>query len=1305
MSLRFKILLAIALFEAVLFGILTWNALAVLGESQDQELRARAATDAILLAAAAKNPVLATDVAALENLITDSLKAPEMVYARVLGKNNSLLAEEGTVYGLQHAFSPDDHLDSVDDGIFDTAVDISDGGISLGQVQLGLSTDMLQGYLAAARYKTLGIAILGMLFVIPLSLLLASYVSRPFRKLTAAMERIAKGEFGYQMSMRGCSEATQTAAAFNHMSSRVGELYADAREDDSRKSVILDSTVDCIITTDQQGCITEFNLPAQATFGLRREQVLGKPARYLIAANSRAIFTNSIARCAPTGAAPPGALHIEILALRADKTEFPVELVISATRLGEQPVFTINLRDISERKRAERERQRLMMAVEASPDSIFITDTQGLIRYVNPAFTTITGWTREEIIGKPPGVLKSEQMATGFYTDMWGTLRDGKIWTGRILKRRKQLSTDTGQELFWAQSTIAPIQSTTGELRGYVAVERDVTEAVHREERELYERESAEIRARVSQILQAQRPLQERFQQVLECIAKISGLALPNQGCVLLYEPESKALEVFVTHGENALAVSSEEGCLAFKSSLLDRLPAESEIIISNNSPTNPKAGYYAVPVRHGDNVLGFLVLLSETYPSRDFTRLAMLRLIGEMMGLALANHRVQQELEKARQAAEEAARTKSQFLANMSHEIRTPMYGVIGMLDLLREGSLTPSQGEQVETAYRSAELLLSIIDSILDFSRIEAGELHLEHIDFDVGQAVENVCALLAERAHRKRLELTCFVAAETPDKVRGDPTRLHQVLINLIGNAIKFTGRGEVGVSVKVEDQQQDHVHLRFEVHDTGIGISPEAQARLFRPFSQADGSTSRRHGGTGLGLAISKQLVELMGGEIVLDSLPNQGSTFWFTLRFDNPVRATSPPQPLAGMKMLIVDDNATNCAILENYLERWGVHHDRATTGLAALAKLRQMTASDQPYQVAILDWPMPGIDGLELTRTIRADPALTALRLVLLSPLTQTKHMRTVLSHEFHLHKPVRQSHLYEALVTVTSDKISQFIAINSTTKLPLPQLKGRILLVEDNEVNQTVGLQMLGQLGLYVDLAADGRDAVEAVDCQHYDAILMDCQLPRMDGFEATRVIRARERRLGSPRVPIIALTANAMKDDREACLAAGMDEHLAKPFETRTLGNLLSRWLPVRTPGQQLPGTNPSPTDWRVSASAEPATAAADSSMDQKKLSEVHTLLGSKFCTLMETFATTGNALVQEMREAAVAQDTGTLIDNAHHLKGSSSSLGAIELAELCRTLEEAVRQGQHSDLLAQVEQIAAAHLRACAHLRASL
>jgi PAS domain S-box-containing protein len=679
--------------------------------------------------------------------------------------------------------------------------------------------------------------------------------------------------------------------------------------------------------------------------------------------------------------------------------------------------------EVNERVRAELHLQyslKELKDLESALDQHCIvarTDRRGTITFVNEKFSSISKYTREELIGMDHRIVNSGFHSKEFIADLWRTIRSGKVWKGDIKNQAKDGT------IYWVDTTIVPFCDADNNPRQYIAIRTDITEI-----------------------------------------------------------------------------------------------------------------------------------------------------------------KRVEEDLRGAKETAEEASRTKSEFLANMSHEIRTPLNGVIGMTDLALDTQLTPEQREYLDTVKMSADSLLTVINDILDFSKIEAGKIDLETIDFNLRDCLETSLKTLAVRADQKGLELLCELAPEVPELVRGDAGRLRQILINLVGNAIKFTEKGEVALKVQAEESDAHYLKLRFTVADTGIGIPQEKLQAIFDPFSQADTSTTRRYGGTGLGLTISSRLVGMMGGRIWVESELGRGSQFHFTARLGIADPAgieagvIAPPEVFRSTKVLVVDDNDTNRRILEGMLGRWEMKSSLAQDGKEALAKLSEAEEAGKPFTLILMDMHMPEMDGFELIERIRQKFQSSTTTIMM---LTSSGHRGDAaqcqkLGVTAYLLKPIRQSELREAIARVLGARELKS-AVPLITRYSIQNARERkaslrILLAEDNPVNQRLASRLLEKRGHSVVIAGNGREALEALEKESFDLIFMDLQMPVMDGFEATAAIRKREG-TGGVRLPVVALTAHAMKGDREKCLAGGMDEYLTKPIRAQELDEVLQIYQMRRAESTEAP------------------------------------------------------------------------------------------------------------------------------------
>lgn len=656
-------------------------------------------------------------------------------------------------------------------------------------------------------------------------------------------------------------------------------------------------------------------------------------------------------------------------------------------------------------------------------------------------------------------------------------------------------------------------------------------------------------------------------------------------------------------------------------------------------------------------------------------------RAAAEMLGAAIARQRTQDILLRAKEAAEAASRAKSQFLANMSHEIRTPITGVMGMLNLLGRTPLEEKQRRYVTNAIASADALLTVIGDVLDFSKIEAGKLELEELDLSPADVIDVAGRLLAEKAEAKGLEVACRVSKDVPPRLLGDPDRLRQVLINLLSNAVKFTERGTIVLSCDLAERTDTATTLRFSVKDSGCGIAAEQQTLIFEAFCQADSSMSRSYGGTGLGLTICRQLVHLMGGQIGVQSTPGTGSVFSFTACFKHPApkdqeKTSVPVVDFRGLRVLVVDDCPIVREIVCDYVRTWKAVPDEAPEAATGLEKLRRAASQGEPFSVAVLDWHMPGLDGFALARLIQEDPALRSTGLILLSGFTKTNPVPEPETTRFSasLPKPVRKSELYDAIITAANGRLRPLPQAPVVKPQPVAQPvptrgTGTVLLAEDNEINQEVASEMLTAMGYRCVRVRNGREAVASVRGGLADLVLMDCQMPELDGYEAARLIREWELQKSPEdrhkgRLPIVALTAHAMKGDRARCLEAGMDDYLTKPLDPEELAKMLAKWMPHQPEVMQ--------------AASAPAPAAGSEPIDYPSL--LRRCMGKEelAARLVQKLMTQAELNVREILEAIDRGDATVLAASAHRLKGASANVSAGALKQVAADLEQLGRSG---------------------------
>jgi two-component system, sensor histidine kinase and response regulator len=993
---------------------------------------------------------------------------------------------------------------------------------------------------------------------------------------------------------------------------------------------------DGIFVETYDGIILDVNPAGCRLQNMERDELIGRNVRDLVPESQRERVVAGLRRMSRGERE-----HFEAYNWPRGGDPIPVELMSSRIDYGGVPALLLHIRDIRVRRRAEEQLHKLSRAVEQIADAVFITDKQGLIQYVNPAFEQMTGFKRADVLGSTPRVVKSGHHDGDFYHRLWTTILMGRNFRAVVTNRKKD------GELFYADTTITPLKDAVGHITHFVASWKDITESKHSQD-ELH-------------------CSQERFALAVQGsndgiwdwdLIRDEVYFSPRWKSMLGYEDH----EIFNKSSEWTSRIHEDDVKRA-----LDVL----------NQYLDGQLPNYEVEhrLRHKDG--SYRWILTRGVAIRDADGRPY-RMAGSHTDITRSKHN-EDELRNARDAAEEANRAKSQFLANVSHEVRTPLNGILGMTQLALETRLTPEQRDYLMTTKSSIDALLSVINDILDFSKIEAGKLELDPHEFKLRNALGSTLKTLALRAHGKGLELGYRVGPEVPDVLIGDWPRLRQIVVNLVGNAIKFTEKGEVVVRITQEQSalrrrgepssEEAICHLHFQVHDSGIGIPPDKQRLIFEPFTQADGSTTRKYGGTGLGLSISDKLVQMMGGRLWVESVQDRGSTFHFIVSLQQVAlkgSAETVPAELDQRKVLVVDDCGSERAILTEILQEWGAAADAVASGAEARAALEQARGAGAPYELLLIDALMPGLTGLILAEEVLRlgnSPAI-----VLLSTTTDRADVRDrcrALSLPAQVVKPIHPTELLSAIRRAFAHARGETVAPVSTEPVverPQSRRRMHLLVAEDNSVNQKLMRCLLEKEGHTLVLAATGTEALAAWQREQFDAILMDVQMPEMDGLEATARIRAAEEGTGR-HVSIIAMTAHAMIGDRERCLQAGMDSYLAKPIDARLLSQTLID-MDKAVLGKS--GT---------AVTGVPREKVVDREASLERVGGDAELLG----TLIDIFMTDSLNWLENVRQAVAAADALKLRRAAHTLKGAAASFGAEETCDAARRLEEMGRLAQ--------------------------
>jgi PAS domain S-box-containing protein len=984
-------------------------------------------------------------------------------------------------------------------------------------------------------------------------------ITRPLGQFLRVTQAIGEGDLNRRVALATGDEIGELAASFDQMVQRIAasetentRLYKEAQTQRTRLTQIFDSVNDAIISADNSGNIVAWNQGAQSIFGYGEDEAVGKPLTLLMPERYRDAHRRGLERLRSTGESHVVGKTLELLGLRKDGSEFLLELSVTVWKVGEETFHSGVIRDITERKRIDdalrESEERFRALFEGTSEAVMTADMNRFLD-CNAATLQMFGCTsKSEFTAVHPSDLSPPGQPDGTDSRVAADRRMAAAFENGVNRfewtHRRRSGEDFAAEVWLTALTV-------GGRRILQATVRDISE-----------------RLRVQESL---RVSEERFRSAFDDAAIGMALVAPDGRFLRV----NRSLCEMTGYTEHELLATTVQAVSH---------PGDLEIDLGYARKTLAgEIPSYRVDTRclHKDGHVVCILLNASLIRDADGRPLHFVSQIQDIT----QRKRAEAELQQAKQAAEVANRAKSEFLANMSHEIRTPMNGIIGMTEFALNTGLTAEQREYLEMVRTSAESLMTVINDVLDFSKIEAGKLALDCVDFDLRDNLGETMRVLALRAHSKGLELAYEVRPDLPDAIVTDPHRLRQIITNLVSNAIKFTAQGEVALSVGIADfpsppqsgirNSQSEIELHFTVHDTGIGIPVEKQEAIFNAFEQVDSSTTRKYGGTGLGLSISRRLIEMMGGRLWVKSEAGLGSTFHFTVRARVSRRPVTRQRPAAlarlrDLLVLVVDDNATNRRILNEMLTYWQMRPTTVDGGQAALGCLMHAAASGTPFPLVLIDAHMPEMDGFTLAERIRHTPELAGVSIMMLSSADlQGEAARCrELGVTAYLIKPIRQSELLDVILTalgsVTPATDRSAVSRQPTDTSPRPF---RILVVEDNAVNQKLVSRLLEKRGHTVMVVGNGREALAALEKEPFDVVLMDVQMPEMDGFEATAAILEQEKVTGA-HVPIIAMTAHAMRGDEERCLQAGMDGYVAKPIQPQNLFALIESLVPRAAP-----------------------------------------------------------------------------------------------------------------------------------------